>query len=111
MVGREIGEVAAGRFDEDELQRAKDSMTGRLALSMESTGARMNRLGKALVTNGELLDETEVAARVERVTAEDIATLAAELYDPATLCAAGIGPDREVFDGGVDTLAGAGLTP
>ena len=47
VVGREIGELAAGRFDEDELQRAKDSMTGRLALAMESTGARMNRLGKA----------------------------------------------------------------
>ena len=63
VVGREIGELAAGRFDEDELQRAKDSMTGRLALAMESTGARMNRLGKALVTNGELLDEAEVGAR------------------------------------------------
>ena len=48
---------------------------------------------------------------VERVTADDIAALATKLYDPATLCAAGIGPDREVFDGGVDTLAGAGLTP
>jgi predicted Zn-dependent peptidase len=111
VVGREIGELAAGRFDEDELQRAKDSMTGRLALAMESTGARMNRLGKAFVTNGELLDEAEVAERVARVTADDIAALAAELYDPAALCAAGIGPDREVFDGGVDTLAGAGLTP
>ena len=92
VVGREIGELAAGRFDDDELQRAKDSMTGRLALAMESTGARMNRLGKALVTNGELLDEAEVAERVERVTADDIVALAAELYDPANLCAAGHRP-------------------
>jgi predicted Zn-dependent peptidase len=78
---------------------------------MESTGARMNRLGKSIVTGGELLDETEVGHRVDRVTAEDIVALASELYDPQALCAAGIGPDQGVFDGAVDALAGAGLAP
>jgi predicted Zn-dependent peptidase len=111
VVRREIGSLAAGRFDEDELERAKESMKGRLALAMESTGARMNRLGKGLVTGAELLDETEVGERVDRVTADEIATLAATLYAPAALCASGIGPDRAVFDGAVDALAGAGLTP
>ena len=86
-------------------------MKGRLALAMESTGARMNRIGKGLVTGAELLDETEVGHRVDRVTADDIAALAATLYDPQTLCASGIGPDQKVFDGAVDALAGAGLTP
>jgi predicted Zn-dependent peptidase len=109
VVGREIGSLAAGRFDEDELDRARESMKGRLALAMESTSARMNRLGKAFVTGGELLDETEVAERFDRVTAEDIAALATELYDPAKLCAAGIGPQRPIFDAAVDALAGAGL--
>ena len=111
VVGREIAALAAGRFDEDEVDRARDSMKGRLALAMESTGARMNRIGKGLVTGAELLDETEVGHRVDRVTADDIAALAATLYDPQTLCASGIGPDQKVFDGAVDALAGAGLTP
>ncbi len=63
------------------------------------------------MTGGELLDETEVGERVDRVTPEDITALAAELYDPGRLCAAGIGPERGIFDAAVDTLAGAGLAP
>src|SRR6185503_10315935 len=40
VIGREIGAGAAGNFDPDELERAKDAMKGRLALSLESTSAR-----------------------------------------------------------------------
>ena len=88
VIGREIGVVAAGDFDPDELERAKDAMKGRLALSMESTSARMGRLGRAILHDQPLLDEDEIAARIDAVTVDDIATLAGELFAPARLSAA-----------------------
>ena len=108
VIGREIGVVASGEFDPDELQRAKDAMKGRLALSLESTAARMGRLGRAILQDQPLLDEDEIAARIDAVTTDDVAQLAGDLFSPARLSAAGIGPDRSVFSRGLDALlAGA----
>jgi len=104
VIGREIGVVAAGDFDPDELERAKDAMKGRLALSMESTAARMGRLGRAILQDQPLLDEDEIAARIDAVTMDDVAALAGELFAPAGLSAAGIGPDEDVFARGLDAL-------
>ncbi len=104
MIGREIGVVAAGDFDPDELERAKDAMKGRLALSLESTSARMGRLGRAILHDQPLLDEDEIAARIDAVTVDDIAMLAGELFAPARLSAACIGTDEAVFSTGLDAL-------
>ncbi|MDX6377359.1 MAG: hypothetical protein QOE98_1662 [Gaiellaceae bacterium] len=104
VIGREIGVVAAGGIDPDELERAKDAMKGRLALSMESTSARMGRLGRSILHDQELLDEDEIAARIDAVTVDEIATLAGELFAPARLSAACIGTDEAVFSDGLDAL-------
>jgi predicted Zn-dependent peptidase len=104
VIGREIGVVAAGDIDPDELERAKDAMKGRLALSLESTSARMGRLGRSILLDQELLDEDEVAARIDAVTVDDVATIAGELFAPARLSAACIGTDEAVFSNGVDAL-------
>jgi predicted Zn-dependent peptidase len=104
VIGREIGVVAAGDIDPDELERAKDAMKGRLALSMESTSARMGRLGRAILHDQELLDEDQIAARIDAVTVDDVATLAGELFAPTRLSAACIGTDEAVFATGLDAL-------
>ena len=49
----------------------------------------------------EILEPDEVSARVEAVTAEQIASLASRLWAPEHLSAAGIGPDEGVFDAAV----------
>jgi predicted Zn-dependent peptidase len=103
----EITQLAERQFQPDELARAKDSIKGRLTLSMESTSARMSRLGRNTLEGVELLDEDEVCARVDAVTEEQLAELAAELYHPSRLSAACIGPDRTVFDRALGALDGA----
>jgi predicted Zn-dependent peptidase len=103
----EIAQLAGRQFQADELERAKDSIKGRLTLSMESTSARMSRLGRNILEDVELLDEDEVCARVDAVTEDQLAELAAELFDPARLSAACIGPDRAVFDRALGALDGA----
>jgi predicted Zn-dependent peptidase len=97
IAGRELADVAGGNVRADELDRAKENLKGRLLLSMESTSNRMSRLGKALVTETELLSVDELVERIDAVSAGDVAELAAELLAPERLSAAAIGPSQEKF--------------
>jgi predicted Zn-dependent peptidase len=93
---------------EDELQRAKEHLKGRMILGLESTSSRMTRLGKGVLTKTEILSLDELAQRIEAVTPEQVLELASEVYRPGQLSAVGIGSDRTQFEGIVpeDCLAG-----
>jgi predicted Zn-dependent peptidase len=66
---------------------------------MESTGARMNRLGRSVLMDTPLLTLDETIERLEGVTREDLERLAGELYPPAGMSVAAIGRDEELFRG------------
>ncbi len=105
----ELVDVAAGSFRPGELDRAKDNLKGRLLLSLESTSARMTRLGKAVVTGSEITSVDETIARVDAVTEADVAALATEFLAPGRLSAAGIGPDEDRFRAAVERVNPAAL--
>jgi predicted Zn-dependent peptidase len=61
-------------------------MKGGLVLGMESTNARMARLGKSEVTHGEILTLDEIIERVDAVEQADLARVAqATIAGPAVL--------------------------
>jgi predicted Zn-dependent peptidase len=93
----QIGDIASGNLPDRELHRAKENLKGRVVLSMESTSVRMNRLGKSVVTDSELLSLDRVIAEIDAVEAELVCDLAATLLAPEQLSAAGIGPSEERF--------------
>jgi len=93
----QIGEIAAGKLRDGELARAKESLKGRIMLSMESTSNRMTRLGKSLISDTELLTFDRIFAEIDAVTAEELAELAGVLLAPERLSASGVGPDEERF--------------
>ncbi|MDR0594049.1 MAG: insulinase family protein, partial [Bifidobacteriaceae bacterium] len=62
-----------------ELERVKGQLTGATLLSLEEPYALMNRLGRAATLMGELPPVEEVIARIQAVTAAQVADLAAEL--------------------------------
>jgi len=93
----QIADIAGGNLPAKELQRAKENLKGRAILSMESTSTRMNRLGKSLVTDSELLSLDAVLAAIDEVEVDGVCALASELLVPGRLSAAGIGPDEERF--------------
>jgi predicted Zn-dependent peptidase len=97
IAAEQIADIGAGNLSARELQRAKENLKGRILLSMESTSTRMNRLGKSLVTDSEILSLDRIVAEVDSVDAESVCELAALLLAPDRLSAAGIGPDEERF--------------
>jgi predicted Zn-dependent peptidase len=97
IIGRELGNMRDAGVSAAELERAKEHVKGRMVLSLESTAARMTRLARSILFEVPLLSLDEMLERTERVTAEDVEALAAELYDPERLSAACIGPAEDRF--------------
>jgi predicted Zn-dependent peptidase len=97
ITAEQIADIAGGNLPERELERAKENLKGRILLSMESTSTRMNRLGKALITDSELLSLDRIVAEIDAVEAESVSGLAGALLSSERLSAACIGPSEERF--------------
>src|ERR687888_729909 len=97
IIGRELARLRDEGVADEELARAKEHVKGRTVLALESTGTRMSRLARAILFDVPLLSLDEILERTEQVSAEDVAELAAEFYDPERLSAACIGPGEERF--------------
>ena len=97
ITAEQIADIAGGNLPARELERAKENIKGRVLLSMESTSTRMNRLGKSLITDTELLSVDRLVAEIDAVDAESVCELAAALLAPERLSAACIGPSQERF--------------
>ena len=102
IVAEQVADIAGGNVTEAELERAKENLKGRIVLSMESTSNRMTRLGKALITDTEILSVDRVIAEIDAVEPAAVAELASVLLAPEALSAAGIGPDEDRFLAGVE---------
>jgi len=97
ICSEQTAEIGAGRLRKRELERAKEGIKGRIALSMESTWNRMSRLGKSLITDTELLSFERIIAEIDAVEADAVAELAGVLLGPDRLSAACVGPDEDRF--------------
>ncbi|HXR12192.1 MAG TPA: pitrilysin family protein [Gaiellaceae bacterium] len=97
ICSEQIGQIAAGKLRKGELTRAKESIKGRIMLSMESTSNRMSRLGKSLITDTELLTFERIMAEIDAVEEDAVAELVGVLLAPERLSAACVGPDEDRF--------------
>jgi predicted Zn-dependent peptidase len=107
VVGAELERFAAEGPTEEELERAKENVKGRIVLSLESTSARMNRLGSSVLAGLPLLTVDEVIEKIDAVTLEDVHSLATEFFTPGVLSAAGIGPDEDAFRSALAPISAA----
>lgn len=107
VVGDELARVRETPVSEDELERAKENVKGRVVLALESTAARMNRLGSSVLAGLPLLSVDEMIERIDAVTIDGVGELAGELFDPAKLSAAGIGGDEAAFRSALEPVSPA----
>ena len=97
VVGEELRRFHEDPASAEELARSKENVKGRIVLSLESTTARMNRLGSSLLGDVPLLSVDELIERIDAVTVEDVQALAQDLFAPERLSAAGVGGDESLF--------------
>jgi predicted Zn-dependent peptidase len=97
IIGAELARLRSEPVSEAELARAKESVKGRLVLTSESTAARMSRNSRATLFDLPIDSVDEMLAKIDAVTVDDLAELAAELYGPERLSAACVGRDESRF--------------
>jgi predicted Zn-dependent peptidase len=108
VVAAELRRCVLDPADEHELTRSRENLKGRVVLGLESTGARMGRLGGSLLAGMPVLSTDEVIERIDAVGIDDLRELAGELYVPERLSVAGVGPAEEGFQAAIAPLAVAG---
>ncbi|MDP2709667.1 MAG: pitrilysin family protein, partial [Solirubrobacteraceae bacterium] len=111
VVADELDRLRAGGVTADELERSKENVKGRIVLSLESTAARMSRLGSAVLSDLPLLSVDDVVQRIESVSLDELNGLLRELLAPERLSVVAVGADEDVFRRSVEPLAPALLVP
>jgi predicted Zn-dependent peptidase len=106
VIATELRRIVEEPVPADELERAKENVKGRTALSFESTLTRMNRLGAAVLADVPVMSLDEIVGAIEAVSVDDVAALASELLQPSRLSAAGVGGDEELFLRALEPVSG-----
>jgi predicted Zn-dependent peptidase len=98
LIKEELEQLLDKGITPEELERAKGHIKGNLVLSLEDSGSRMTRLGKAEICQGEMLSLDQLLERVDAVTLDDIHQLTKKLFGPRKLVVTAIGPfgDKEI---------------
>jgi predicted Zn-dependent peptidase len=97
-IAGELDRFVAEPVSEQELTRSRENVKGRIVLALESTAARMNRLGSSLLSDLPILSVDEIIERVDAVEAKDLHDLAIDLFAAERLSVAGVGTDESVFE-------------
>jgi predicted Zn-dependent peptidase len=104
VVAGELERCVEDPADEQELTRSRENLKGRVVLSLESTAARMSRLGASVLNELPILSVDEVIDRIDAVGVSELRSLAGELFDARRLSVAGVGPREEAFRAAIGPL-------
>jgi predicted Zn-dependent peptidase len=104
VLAAELERAVEDPAGEEELVRSQENLKGRMALALESTGARMSRLGTSVLNDLPILSIEELIARIDAVDVAALRELSGELLRPAGLSVAGVGPDEGAFRAAIEPL-------
>ncbi|MEA1903091.1 MAG: pitrilysin family protein [Actinomycetota bacterium] len=95
VIREELAKVVAEGITLEELERAKGSMRGGLALALEDANSRMVRLGRDELVGMPHLSVDERLAKLEAITLDDVQSVAADMYGSDTRMIGAVGPFEE----------------
>ena len=78
----EFREMKSQPIPDEELRRAKDQLKGSLMLSLESSTSRMSNLARQQMYFERFFTMDETIEQIESVTADEVAQMARELFNP-----------------------------
>jgi predicted Zn-dependent peptidase len=85
LITRELSRLAEETVSPRQLAQAKSQLRGSLMLGLESMNSRMMRLGRVELAFGRYFSLDEITASIEAVTADEVRSLAEELFHPERL--------------------------
>jgi predicted Zn-dependent peptidase len=94
VICKQLDKIREEPLNDEELRRTKEQLKSSTILALESTAARMTRIGRSVITGTELLSPEEIADRIEAVTADDIRRLANEHLKLEDMYLAAVGPEE-----------------
>ena len=92
VITEQLEKIQEEPVSDEELERTKQQLKSSTLLALESTAARMNRIGRSIITGSELLTPEEISARIEAVSAEDIRRLARTHLNLENMYLSAVGP-------------------
>jgi predicted Zn-dependent peptidase len=104
LIGTELQRLKRERISAGELRDAKEHIKGGLYLAAENSDNRMSRLAKNEINFGRFIPFEEIEAGLERVTADEVQTMAQEIFRPELISLVLLGPvaelgiDRSILD-------------
>jgi len=98
LIRAEASSLAEHGVTAEEVARAKEHLKGGLLLSLESTSTRMLRLGRTELVSGRTIPPSEVIAKVDAVTKEQVDAVARTLFAPGRLALTVLGPIDDRFE-------------
>ncbi|MBV8159347.1 MAG: insulinase family protein [Acidimicrobiia bacterium] len=94
LIGDELDRLLQDGVSERELALAKGHLKGSLALALEDSGGRMNRIGRSELVHGEVLSVSELVERTDAVAQEDVRRVAERVLGNERVVAL-VGPFEE----------------
>ena len=93
VIREECVKLAAAGLTDEELDDMKGQVKGQIVLSLEGSGSRLHRLAGTALYDEPFLSIDEMMRRVDAVTRDDVAALAAEYFDPDQQVVVRLGPE------------------
>ncbi len=93
-IREEFAGVSAEGLSQDELRQTQQQVKGQIMLSLESTGARLYRLAGCALYDEPFLTLDELLTKVDEVTDQEIAEVAAAYFDPHHQVVLRLGPSE-----------------
>jgi predicted Zn-dependent peptidase len=91
----EYKKISQEKVPESELQKAKDNLKGKLALSLETSDAKAFFYAGQELLEEKIMEPEEIFEKINKVTPEDILQVAKDIFRPEKLNLAAIGPFSE----------------
>ncbi|MBU1031699.1 insulinase family protein [Patescibacteria group bacterium] len=92
VIKAELERLAAEKVTDDELQKAKEIIRGRIALQSESTNFLAEYFGTSFVLDRKIETFEEILEKIDKITKEDLQNLAKDLFQKQNYNLQVIGP-------------------
>jgi predicted Zn-dependent peptidase len=91
----EIRRMAKRRLSSERLEQIKEQLKGQLMIGMESTAARMNRLGRLELMLGRYVPLAKTLEQIDAVDRDKLIELARRVFDDNRLVVTALGPTEQ----------------